>query len=135
MVILNLLVSLALMAFWFLSILFLTFFLNLCSARSLESQKDEVAIMRSMGIKTDVIKIGVYMRMLLTLIPGIALVLTLATLVFTSPKFNELLSYLYAWQYALIFVGMLLLTFFTTRKQIANLFGESVKKTMKGGGR
>ena len=134
MVILSLLGSLALMAFWFLSILFLAFFLNLCSARSLESQKDEVAIMRSMGIKTDVIKIGVYMRMLLTLIPGIALVLTLATLVFTSPKFNELLSYLYAWQYALIFVGMLLLTFFTTRKQIANLFGESVKKTMKGGG-
>ena len=134
MVILSLLGSLALMAFWFLSILFLAFFLNLCSARSLESQKDEVAIMRSMGIKTDVIKIGVYMRMLLTLIPGIVLVLTLATLVFTSPKFNELLSYLYAWQYALIFVGMLLLTFFTTRKQIANLFGESVKKTMKGGG-
>ena len=134
MVILSLIGSLALMAFWFLSILFLAFFLNLCSARSLESQKDEVAIMRSMGIKTDVIKIGVYMRMLLTLIPGIVLVLTLATLVFTSPKFNELLSYLYAWQYALIFVGMLLLTFFTTRKQIANLFGESVKKTMKGGG-
>ena len=134
MVILSLLGSLALMAFWFLSILFLAFFLNLCSSRSLESQKDEVAIMRSMGIKTDVIKMGVYMRMLLTLIPGIVLVLILATLVFTSPKFNELLSYLYGWQYALMFVGMLLLTFFTTRKQIANLFGESVKKTMKGGG-
>ena len=133
-VILNMLGSLALLAFWFLSILFLAFFLNLCSARSLESQKDEVAIMRSMGIKTDVIKIGVYMRMLLALIPGIVMVLTLATLVFTSPKFNEILSYLYAWQYALIFVGMLLLTFFTTRKQIAHLFGQSVKKTMKGGG-
>ena len=132
-VIFNLLQGFVLICFWFLSVSFLAFFLNLCSSRSLESQKEEVAIMRSMGIKADVIKIGAYFRMLLALVPGALSVLIVATLIFTSPAFNGFLNYLYAWQYALIFLGMLLLTIFTTRKQILHLFGQSVKKTLKGG--
>ena len=132
-VLLNLFTGVLLLGFWFLSILFLSFFLNLCSSRALESQRDEVAIMRSMGIKADTIKIGVYLRMLLTLIPGGVVVILLGVLIFTSPSFNAMFTYLYPWQYVMVFLGMLLLTFFTTRKQIRNLFGQSVKKTLRGG--
>ena len=56
-----------------------------------------------------------------------------ATFIFRSPELNEYFKYLYAWQYALIVVGMVALTARTTHKQIRKLFGESVKKSLKGG--
>ena len=92
-----------------------------------------MAIMRSMGIQVKVIRIGMYVRMLISLIPATILMILAAILIFTSPKFNEYFTYLYFWQYALIFFGMLLLTVRVTYKQIRKLFGETVKKSLKGG--
>ncbi len=118
---------------WILGITFLAFFVNLCTQRMLSAFKGDMAIMRSMGIPVKVIKIGMYVRMLLSLIPAYILTVLSAVFIFTSPKYNEYFVYLYAWQYALIFLGMLILTALITRKQIKNLFGESVKKSLKGG--
>ena len=61
------------------------------------------------------------------------LVALAAILIFTSPKFNAFFTYLYFWQYILIYIGMIFLTVRVTRKQIQRLFGESVKKSLKGG--
>ncbi len=122
------------MAFvWLLAIVFLAFFINLCSARTLSAFKGDMAIMRSMGIPVRVIRIGMYARMLISLIPAFILVALGAILIFTSPKFNEYFVYLYAWQYALIYIGMLFSTVRTTYKQIRRLFRQSVKKSLKGG--
>ena len=118
---------------WVMAILFLAFFINLCSSRTLGAFKGEMAIMRSMGIQVKVIQIGMYVRMLISLIPAYIIVVLTAILIFTTPKFNEHFTYLYAWQYALIFLGMLLLTIRITYKQIKKLFGETVKKSLKGG--
>ena len=118
---------------WILAIVFLAFFINLCSSRTLGAFKGDMAIMRSMGIQVRVIQIGMYVRMLISLIPAFILVALTAVLIFTTPKFNEFFVYLYAWQYALIFVGMIALTVRTTYKQIKKLFGQSVKKSLKGG--
>lgn len=118
---------------WALSILFLAFFINLCTSRTLSAFKGDMAIMRSMGIPVRVIRIGMYFRMLIALIPAFLLVILTAILIFTTPKFNTYFTYLYGWQYALIFLGMLLLTAKTTHTQIRKLFGESVKKSLKGG--
>lgn len=118
---------------WLLAIVFLAFFINLCSSRTLGAFKGDMAIMRSMGIKVRVIQIGMYVRMLISLIPAFVLVALTAILIFTSPRFNGYFVYLYAWQYALIFVGMIALTVRTTYKQIKKLFGQSVKKSLKGG--
>lgn len=132
-VIITVLAGLALIFVWALAILFLAFFINLCSARTLEAFKGDMAIMRSMGIPVKVIRIGMYVRMLIALIPAFLLVGLAAVLIFTSPTFNAFFVYLYGWQYALIFFGMILLTVRTTYKQIRRLFGESVKKSLKGG--
>ncbi len=132
-VIITVLAGLSLIFVWGLAILFLAFFINLCSARTLEAFKGDMAIMRSMGIPVKVIRIGMYVRMLIALIPAFLLVGLAAVLIFTSPTFNAFFVYLYGWQYALIFVGMILLTVRTTYKQIRRLFGESVKKSLKGG--
>ena len=65
--------------------------------------------------------------------PAYLLTVIAAILVFTSPVLNEFFMYLYPWQFALIFLGMLLLTVRTTHKQVKKLFGQSVKKSLKGG--
>ena len=125
--------SILLIAMWGIAIIFLAFFINLCSGRTIDAFKGDMAIMRSMGIPVKVIRIGIYVRMLLSLIPAYILVIATAVLIFTVPSFNVMFNYLYAWQYALIFVGMLILTVRITHKQIRRLFGESVKKSLKGG--
>ena len=118
---------------WVLAIVFLAFFINLCSSRTLSAFKGDMAIMRSMGIQVNVIRIGMYVRMLISLIPAFLVVILTVILIFTTPRFNEFFVYLYAWQYAVIFIGMIALTVRTTYKQIKKLFGESVKKSLKGG--
>ena len=120
-------------AAWLLAILFLAFFISLCTARILSAFKGDMAIMRSMGIPVKVIRIGMYFRMMIALIPAVIVVALAALLIFTTPKFNLYFTYLYGWQYALIAIGMLLLTAKTTHSQIKRLFGESVKKSLKGG--
>ncbi len=118
---------------WILSILFLSFFIRLCSSRTLEAFKGDMAIMRSMGIPSGVIRIGTYVRMLIALIPAFILVILTAILIFTTPKFSAFFVYLYPWQYALIFIGMIAITLRATHNHIRHLFDESVKKSLKGG--
>ena len=117
---------------WVLGVIFLAFFINLCSLRAVESFKSDIASMRSMGIKVDSIKMGIYVRMALCLIPAFVFLGLLSASIYTS-IFNEFFTYLYGWQYAAIVLGMIILTVRTTRKQIYRLFSDSVKKTIKGG--
>ena len=124
--------AVATLAVWLLSVVFLAFFINICSLRAIESFKGDMAIMRSMGIKVRDIKVAIYVRMALCLIPALILLALSSVLIFTS-TFNQYFSYLYPWQYAVIVIGMAILVLRTTKKQIARLFGESVKKSMKGG--
>ncbi len=131
--IVNLLAGLTVAMIWLVSIVFLAFFINLCSSRALSAFKGDMAIMRSMGIGVQTIRIGMYVRMLISLIPAFVVMVATAVLIFTTPAFNKYFVYLYGWQYALIFFGMLLLTVRTTHKQIRRLFRESVKKALKGG--
>ena len=118
---------------WILAIVFLAFFVNLCLGRALGAFKTDMAIMRSMGIPVRTIRIGMYVRMMISLIPAFVMVALAAVMIFTTPRFNEFIGYLYAWQYALIVIGMIALTVRATYKQIQRLFGESVKKSLKGG--
>jgi hypothetical protein len=92
-----------------------------------------MAIMRSMGISVKAIRIAMYARMLLSLIPAAIAMVFCAYFVYTSPKLNEYFAFLYPWQYALIVLGMLILTTRITYKQVKKLFGESVKKSLKRG--
>ena len=131
--ILTMIQSLFMGILWILAILFLAFFINLCSSRVLGAFKSDMAIMRSMGIPVKVVRIGMYVRMLISLVPAFITVIAVAILIFTTPTFNKFFVYLYPWQYAVIFVGMIILTARITHKQIRKLFGESVKKSLKGG--
>ncbi len=129
----NVIVGVLFALIWILAVLFLAFFIHLCSSRTIGAFRSDVAIMRSMGISVKSIKTGMYVRMLISLIPAYMAVLLMGILISTVPVFNSFFSYLYAWQYVLIFVGMLLLCIRVTQKQIKKLFGVSVKKALRGG--
>lgn len=125
--------SIVLVSGWLLSIVFIAFFINLCSSKSLIAFKDDISIMRSMGISKNVIKLGMYVRMFLSLIPGIIVFIISSLIIFRSPNLNELFVYLYDWQYLLIVIGMAFLIYRITKKQIHKIFNISVKESLKGG--
>ena len=81
----------------------------------------------------NVIKVGMYTRMLLCLIPGVIFTTLIVIFIYLNPSTNPLFRFLYYYHYLAIFFGMLLLTLLTTRRQIKKLFNESVKKSLKGG--
>lgn len=118
---------------WLIAILFLAFFINLCSSRVIGAFKGEMSIMRSMGIPVKTIKLGMYVRMFLSLIPAFVFVILISIGIYTVPSVNEIFRYLYAWQYLIIFLGVILLTMRVTQKQIHKLFHQSVKKSLTGG--
>ncbi len=132
-VILGLLTSVMFAVLWLIAVVFLSFFVYLCSSRVIGAFKADMAIMRSMGIPVRVIRIAMYARMLISVIPAIITSVVVAILIFTTPAFNSIFVYLYPWQYILIFLGMIILTIVITHKQLKNLFGFSVKKTLRGG--
>lgn len=118
---------------WLLVVIFLAFFINLCSSRTIGTFRGDLAIMRSMGIPVKVIRVAMYVRMLLTLIPAYLLQIAVSICIYTSPTANGIFPYLHAWQYGMLSLGLLLVTIRVTHKQIRKLFGESVKKALKGG--
>ncbi len=120
---------------WSLGTLFLTLFIYLCTLRSIGAFKGDMAIMRSMGISVKTIKRGIYIRMLMSLIPAFVVGAIGAVVIFTNPILNGLFTFLYPWQYALIVIGMTAIVMFVTHKQIKRLFKQSVKKALKGGNR
>ncbi|MBO4652593.1 MAG: ATP-binding cassette domain-containing protein [Lachnospiraceae bacterium] len=118
---------------WILGICFVAMFINMCANRTVGAFSEDIAIMRSMGIPVKVIRVGIYVRMMFSLLPSLILLPIAAWLIYHYPKWNGQLRYLQPWQYVVIIIGMFILTFRVTRKQIKNLFGTSVKKSLRGG--
>ena len=109
------------------------FFINLCSHRSIETFRDDMSIMRSMGIPTKVIRIGLYVRMFLSLVPAFVLLPIAAYYLYQIPEVNIRVLYLHTWHYVLIYAGMLFLTYRISKRQCRKVFENSVKKSLRGG--
>ena len=118
---------------WIFALLFFTFFVSLCCGRSIDAFRGDMSIMRSMGIPVRVIRIGMYVRMLLSLIPAYLLSAVAVVFIFRTPKLNNLFTFPRPWQFVLIALGMLALALLSTRKQIKRLFSTSVKHALRGG--
>jgi hypothetical protein len=118
---------------WVLAIVFSTLFLSLCSSRAMNATRGDVAIMRSMGIPTGVIKTSIHVQTFISLIPA-AVVTTLAmTALYLIPQTNEIFHFLHLKDYAVITGVMLVVTWCLSRRYVRKMFKQSVKKTLKGG--
>ena len=118
---------------WFLMILFLSFFISLCLTRTISSTKTDIGIMRSMGIPVKIIKLGLLVKMIISMLISFAIVIFVGFLVFTSPKLNMHFTFLSPVQYLLVFLGVALIDVKVTKSQIKKLFKISVKNSIKGG--
>jgi hypothetical protein len=130
---LNTLSALFSLIIWIAAVVFIAFFINLCTGKTIEAFRGDMAIMRSMGIPVDTIRASMYIRMCMVLIPAFVFLAVAAVVVFITPAINGLFEFLHAWQYVLIVLGMIWITFRVTRKQLKKLFNTSVKKSLKGG--
>ncbi len=117
---------------WFLGTLFLTFFVNLCLQKSFQAFRDDISIMRSMGIPVKTIKIGMWVRLFMSEIPALIALPILALIVYRTPKWNLQLIYMHWWHYAIILVGMFLIIRGIMKKQNKLIFEVSVKKSLQG---
>lgn len=118
---------------WVIEILFIALFLSLCSTKAMMATKGDIAILRSMGIPTGVIKISIYIQTLLALIPAYIVTAVAAVLVFTQPKTNAIFTYLHAGQYVLLAASMLAINLLLSRRYVKKIFHMSVKKNLRGG--
>ena len=118
---------------WVVSILFIVFFVNLCSHRALDVIKNDLTIYRSMGISVKTIKISMFFRMIISIIPGILVTAIGLLVIYLVPNYNDMIRFLHWYEYLFTIIGILIITIMVTRKQIRRLFEESVKKTLKGG--
>lgn len=118
---------------WVIAVIFIAFFINLCTNKTIEAFKGDMAIMRSMGIPVGTIRASMYIRMALVLVPAFLFLIVASLLIFLSPSLNGLFTFLHAWQYLFIVLGMIIVTLRVTRKQLKKLFDTSVKNSLKGG--
>ena len=118
---------------WFLMIVFLSFFLSLCSSRAIMSKRADLAILRSMGIKNKVVKISMYVQTFIYMIPACIVFAITAVVVYMNPKTNSILPFMHLLQYVMIVLGLVLLNIFLTKRYNKKMFKESVRKTLRGG--
>ena len=122
------------MAFlWIMAVVFVSVFLSLCSSRAMNATRGDVAIMRSMGIPTTVVRISIYVQTLLALIPAVLITAVTCVVVYVNPSTNYHFPFLHAGDYLLIAAALTLIAVNLSRKHVKRMFSDSVKKTLKGG--
>ena len=118
---------------WLMVIAFATIFLSLCSSRAMNATRGDVAIMRSMGIPTTVVRISIYVQTLISLIPAVIITAITCIVIYVTPSTNYIFPFLHAGQYLLIAVVLVAIAINLSRRYVKRMFSESVKKTLKGG--
>lgn len=119
-------------AYWLMAMVLIAFVLNLCSNKAMLSTSGDIAIMRSMGISIRVIRISVYVQTLLALLPAFVVSAFLFVFIYTTPFTNNLFTFLHAPEYLLIALGALIIALRVGHRYVRKMFGDSVKKSLKG---
>ncbi len=118
---------------WILTVFLTTMLLYLCTSRAMNAVRGDIAIMRSMGIPTAVIRVGIHVQTFLSLIPALLVTAIGCIAIYTIPATNAMFTFLHAPDYIILAIALIAVAFFLSRKQVGRMFRESVKKTMRGG--
>ncbi len=114
-------------------ILFVFIFVSLCIKKTWGVIKNDVSIMRAVGVKTKVIKVALYIRTLLLIILTIVLLLCLAWILYRNAFANRLIMYMYPVHYVMIFIPILVISICVTKKQTKKLFYITIREALRGG--
>ena len=131
-VIAYLIIGVVFLIMWMLLMAFIAFFLRICTKKSMDAFKSDIAIMRSMGIRVKEIKAAIYIRLFLSAIPTMILLPIAAHFIYRTSWGGKNLGYVGAPQYILIFLMLLIIVNTVARNQVQHLFSENVRKALKG---
>lgn len=112
---------------WLAVVCFLIIFVNLCTKKVLGVFKCDIGIMRSVGIKEEVIKGAVYIRMLVSMIPAVLCMFATAFVLYRNAFANRLIMYLYPIHY-LIIIGVLMITMGELESRYVHYLGQQLGK-------
>ena len=118
---------------WVLGVVCISFFINLCTSRTIDAFRGEMAVMRSMGIPVRVIRLGMFFRMFISAVPAIVISAVTVAVIFGVPELSASLTYVSPATFLLVVAGMLIIVTRVTVKHVRRLFGESVKKAIRSG--
>ena len=118
---------------WILYAIFLAFLVYLCTHKALTSTKPDIAIMRSMGISTKLIKQSIIIQNAIAIIFAIVINIIFYTIIYLVPKTNNFVRFLHFKDYLLILLMIIFIYYRLTKSYIKLMFDTSVKKTLKGG--
>lgn len=118
---------------WVVCIIFLGLFLSLCLRRAFAASNSDLAILRSMGISTAIVKISMYVRTCIAAIPSLIALAVIAPAIYLNPLTNQFIPFAHAYHYAIIIIGMVLLSFIVAYRCNKRIFKGSVIKNLKGG--
>lgn len=111
-------------------LLFIVVFMNLCTRRSVETMKKDIAIFRSMGINRKVISISTYFQLLFS---GFISILCLVPVYFIAyfTKLSLYVYYLPIQYYLLVVACIVFIVMMLSIKFNKKLFAESIKNNLK----
>lgn len=116
---------------WVMYLSFFALFLSLCTSKSMRASRSDIAIMRSMGIPTDVIRISAYIQNFIALIIAYLITAAVCITVFLIPSANAMFTFLHAGHYLIIALSMLFIMANLSRRNVKKMFGQSVKTTLR----
>lgn len=111
-------------------LLFIVLFMNICTKRSIESMKKDIAIFRSMGINKSVIIISTYFEMILSGLIAYSSLLPLYFIFFYT-KLSLHFYYLPVQYYLIAFLSVMFIVVLLSYKFNKKLFNESVRKNLR----
>lgn len=117
---------------WILIIIFSSFFIRICTKKSMDAFKSDIAIMRSMGIRVNEIKAAVYFRIYVCIIPAIIAIPILSNIIIKTDFGGRNLSYLHLFEYVCIISLLVIVVTRVAKQHVAHLFSENVRKALKG---
>lgn len=116
---------------WVLAVMFIAIFLSLCTSKAMMATKGDIAILRSMGIPTETIKVSIYIQNIIAVLPAYIITAITCTVIYTVPKTNGMFTFLHAPYYIVIALSVLAIAILLSKRHAKHMFGSSVKKTLR----
>ena len=124
--------ALLLLFVWMIAVFFLMLFVSLCTRRVLETFRNDMGVMRSIGIKENEIKSIVFIRIIIAVFPAIICTAALSFFSYRNVFLNQLIMYLYPVHYVMIFLGIMVVAIGVSMRHIRALFKVTVGNVLKG---
>ncbi|MCR5742773.1 MAG: ABC transporter ATP-binding protein [Lachnospiraceae bacterium] len=118
---------------WAFILTFIALFLQICTKKSMDAFKPDIAIMRSMGIRVTEIKAAIRIRMIMCMLPAVIIIPIAATILYRTEWGGKNLSYARLPEYIIIYILLFVIVNKVSKIHVKRLFSENVRKALKGG--